>query len=137
MAKDFKIRGGLHGVPTVKCTIASATVIEAGDLVTLTDGLVTKAAANSATIAYAPHGSANGEVVCDVTVGNDFELLGTGDANFAVANKGTEVDLVGTTTLLIDLGTSTTDVLKVCIDEDAGTVGATTNIAVKINKPLF
>ena len=42
---DFKIVGGLHGVPTVLATIASATVIEAGDLVDLTSGLVTKATA--------------------------------------------------------------------------------------------
>lgn len=134
---DFKIRGGLHGVPTVKATIASATVIEAGDLVALADGIITKALANSAAVAFAPHGSANGETEIDVTVGNNFELLGTGDANFAVTQKGTEVDIVGTTTLLIDVGESTTDVLKIAIDKDAGTVGATTNIAVKINKPLF
>lgn len=137
MAKDFKIVGGLHGVPTVLATIASATVIEAGDMVALTNGLIVKAAANSAAIAYAPNGSANGETKIEVTVGNDFLLEGTADANFAVANKGTEVDLVGTTTLLIDLGESTTDVLKVDISENAGTVGAKTGVRVKINKPLF
>lgn len=134
---DFKIVGGLHGVPTVLATIASATVIEAGDMVALTNGLIVKAAANSTAIAYAPNGSANGETKIEVTVGNDFLLEGTADANFAVANKGTEVDLVGTTTLLIDLGTSTTDVLKVDISENAGTVGAKTGVRVKINKPLF
>lgn len=137
MAKDFKIVGGLHGVPTVLATIASATVIEAGDMVALTNGLIVKAAANSAAIAYAPNGSANGETKIEVTVGNDFLLEGTADANFAVANKGTEVDLVGTTTLLIDLGESATDVLKVDISENAGTVGAKTGVRVKINKPLF
>lgn len=134
---DFKIVGGLHGVPTVLATIASATVIEAGDMVALVDGLIVKAAANSAAIAYAPNGSANGETKIEVTVGNDFLLEGTADENFAVAKKGAEVDLVGTTTLLIDLGTSTTDVLKVDISENAGTVGAKTGVRVKINKPLF
>ncbi len=134
---DFKIVGGLHGVPTVLATIASATVIEAGDLVDLTSGLVTKATASSTVLAYAPNGSAAGETKIEVTVGNDFILEGTADANFAVTNKGAEVDLVGTTTLLIDLGTSTTDVLKVDISENAGTVGSANNVRVKINKPLF
>lgn len=138
MAKDFKIVGGLHGVPTVLATIASATVIEAGDMVALTDGLIVKAAANSAAIAYAPNGSANGETKIEVTVGNDFLLEGTADANFAVAKKGAEVDLVVTSNVqLIDLGESTTDVLKVDISENAGTVDVKTGVRVKINKPLF
>ena len=134
---DFKIVGGLHGVPTVLATIASATVIEAGDMVTLDDGLIVKAGAASAAIAYAPNGSADGETKIEVTVGNDFLLEGTADANFAVTQKGTEVDLVGTTTLLIDVGESATDVLKVDISENAGTVGSVDNVRVKINKPLF
>ncbi len=70
-------------------------------------------------------------------MGNDFTLTGTADANFAVTNKGTEVDLVGTTTQLIDLGASATDVLKVSARDTAGTVGETTNVEVRINKPLF
>jgi methionine aminopeptidase len=137
MAKDFTIVGGINGVPTVKAVIASATVIEAGDLVTLDTGLIIKAVAASTALAYAPNGSANGETEIEVTVGNDFLLEGTADANFAVTNKGTEVDLVGTTNLLIDLGESATDVLKVDISKDAGTVGSTANVRVKINKPLF
>lgn len=137
MAKDFKLRGGLHGVPTVKAVIATATVIEAGDLVALSSGIITKAIAASTAVAYAPHGSASGEVLIDVTVGNNFELIGTADANFAVTQKGTEVDLVGTTDLLIDVGTSATDVLKIAVDEGAGTVGATAGVSVRINKPLF
>lgn len=135
---DFKIVGGLNGVPTVLATIASATVIEAGDLVDLTNGLITKATASSTVLAYAPNGSADGETKIEVTVGNDFILEGTADANFAVANKGAEVDLVVTSNVqLIDLGESTIDVLKVDISENAGTVGATTGVRVKINKPLF
>ncbi len=137
MAKDFTIVGGLHGVPTVLATIASATVIEAGDLVTLDSGLIIKAVAASTAIAYAPLGSANGETKIEVTVGNDFLLEGTADANFAVTNKGAEVDLVGTTNLLIDLGESSTDVLKVDISENAGTAGSALNVRAKINKPLF
>lgn len=134
---DFKINDG-EQLRTVKATIASATVIEAGDLVTLDgSGLVIKAVAGSTAIAFAPTGSANGETTCDVTVGNDFTLVGTADANFAATMKGTEVDLVGTTTQLIDVGSSATDVLKIDVSENAGTVGAATNVTVRINKPIF
>ncbi len=133
---DFKINDG-EQLRTVKATIASATVIEAGDLVALASGLVIKAVAASTAVAFAPTGSANGETTCDVTVGNDFTLVGTADANFADTMKGTEVDLVGTTTQLIDVGSSATDVLKIDVSENAGTVGATTNVTVRINKALF
>jgi len=60
------------------------------------------------------------------------------DANFAVANKGAEVDVVVASGVQkIDLGESTTDVLKVDISENAGTAGSASNVRVKINKPLF
>lgn len=133
---DFELKDG-EQVRTKRCVIASATVIEAGDLVTLSSGIIIKAVAASTEVAYAIEASAVGDVLIDVTVGNDFTLKGTADANFAVTQKGTEVDIVGTTNLLIDVGASTTDVLKVGIGEDAGTVGATTDVEVRINKPLF
>jgi len=133
---DFKLKNS-EQVRTVRCAKASATVIEAGDLVAIDTGLIIKAVAASTAVAYAPYGAGNGDLFVEVSVGNDFTLIGTADANFAVANKGTEVDLVGTTNLLIDLGTSTTDVLKVGIAEDAGTVDSTKNVEVRINKPLF
>lgn len=134
---DFKLKDG-EQVRTVKCLKASATVIEAGDLVALSSGLIIKAVAGSTAIAYAPNGAGDGETEIDVTVGNDFTLVGTADANFAVTNKGAEVDVVvNSNAQQIDLGASTTDVLKVGIGEDAGTVGAATNVEVRINKPLF
>ena len=64
-------------------------------------------------------------------------LEGTADANFAVDIKGTFVDLVGTTNLLIDVGESTTDVFQVDASENAGTAGSTAKVHVKINKPLI
>ncbi len=135
---DFEIVGGLHGIPTVLATIASATVIEPGDLVSMTDGLIVKATDASTALAYAPKGSADGETKIEVTVGNDFLLKGTADANFAVANKGAEVDLVVTSDVqLIDLGSSSTDVLKIDISENAGVVGSKLGVQAKINKPLF
>ena len=136
MAKDFTLKDG-EQVRSKRCVIDSATVIEAGDLVTLSSGLIIKAVAASTAVAYALTGSAVGDTIIEVSQGNDFTLVGTADANFAVTHKGTEVDLVGTTTQLIDLGASTTDVLKVGIAEDSGTVGATTKVEVRINKPLF
>lgn len=138
--KDFKIRNGLHGVPTIFVPKDSATVIEAGDLVAIDiDSLIVKAGAASTAIAYAPNGAASGETVCEVTVGNDFELLGLQDADaaFADAQRGDLCDLKGTTTLIIDNDTSSTNVFQICLDKDAGTVGSKKNIAVKINKPLF
>ena len=136
MAKDFEIKGG-SDVKTTFATKAAGVVIEAGDLVTLSSGLIIKAVAGSTAIAYAPNGAASADLQCEVTIGNDFTLVGTSDANFAVTDKGIECDLIGTTTLLIDLGESTTDVFKVGIGTTAGTAGSTANVEVKINKPLF
>lgn len=136
---DFKLKDG-EQLRLTRATVASATVIEPGDLVELDTGLIVKATATGAALAWCPKGSADGETECEVTVGNDFTLVGTADANFAVTNKGTEVDLVvdgGTGQQQIDLGASSTDVLKVDISSDAGTVGSAENVTVRINKPLF
>ena len=118
--------------------IASATVIEAGDMVTLdAGGLVIKAVAASTQIAFTEVGSADGETVMTVVADERVKYKGTGDAVFAKAQRGTEVDLVGTTTLLIDVATSVTDVFKISGGLDAGTVGETTDIIVTINKPIY
>ena len=137
MARDFEIKDG-EVVRGKKCLIASATVIEAGDLVTLSSGLIIKATAGSTAVALALEASAVGDTEINVSVGNDFTLVGTADAVFAVTQKGTEVDIVVSGgAQLIDVGSSSTDVLKVAIGKDAGTVGSTSNVEVKINKPLF
>jgi methionine aminopeptidase len=132
MAQDFKL---ISNADTVKATIASATVIEVGDLVAMDAGLIIKAVAASTEVAYAVTPSAVGDTEIEITRGR-VELLGTGDAVFAVAQKGTEVDIVGTTTQLIDVGASSTDVLKISAGTDAGVVGSTDNIRVLINKPI-
>lgn len=137
MALDFKIKDG-EFVRTTKVVKASATVIETGDLVALSSGLAIKAVAASTAVAYCTQGAGDGETEVEVTVGNDFTLVGTADANFAVTNKGAEVDLVvNSGAQQIDLGSSTTDVLKVGISETAGTAGSPAKVEVKINKPLF
>ena len=139
MAKDFTVVGGNDGLETILATIATGTVIEAGDLVGFgaATGICTKAVAADTAVAYAPYGSADGEVKIEISKGNDFMLEGTTDADFAVTDKGILCDLVGTTTLLIDIGTSSTDVFQVDASENAGTDSSKLNVRVKINKPLI
>ena len=136
MAGKYKLRDG-EQVRCTRAVIADDTVIEAGDLVTLTSGLVTKAAAASTVVAFCPDGHASGDgTSVEVTVGNDFTLVGTGDAVFAATYRGGEYD-INDTTQTIDYGASSTDVLKVDISEDAGVVGTAAGVTVRINRPLF
>lgn len=137
MAKDFKVKDG-EQIRTRLCTVATNTVIEAGDLVEFSSGVIIKATATAAAVGYCPNGSAKGEVLTEVSVGNDFTLLGTGDAAFAVTQKGTKVDLVVTSgAQLIDVGATTYQILQICGAADSGTVGSASDIEVRINKPLF
>ena len=138
MAADFKIISTGVNNRTMTLEKASATVIEAGDLVALdANGLAIKAVAASTQLAFTPTWAGDGDTEIDVIVDDNLVLSGTGDANFAESMRGTEVDLVGTTTQLIDVWTSATDVLKILPSTDAGTVGATTDIRFTINKPLI
>lgn len=133
---DFKLKTG-EQLRTVIAKKESATVIEAGDMVTMTSGYIVKAGAASALIAWCPSGAPAGVTDVEVTVGNEFTLIGTADANFAITDKGLVQDLKGTTDMLIDLGTSSTNVIQIGISATAGTVGSTKNIEFKIAKPLF
>jgi len=65
-------------------------------------------------------------------------IEGTADAAFAKAMRNTEVDIAidGGGNQTIDVGASTTDVLKVLATEDAGTVGSVEKVKVIVNKPL-
>jgi hypothetical protein len=131
----YRLRDG-EAVRMTRATKASATVIEAGDLVAISAGLIIKAVAASTAVAWCPNGGADGETTVEVSVGNDFTLLTTGEAVFAVAYKGGEYD-INDTTQTIDWDASTTDVLKIDISENAGVVGSASDITVRINKPLF
>lgn len=134
---DFRLYGG-EAPRTQRAVKASATVIEAGDLVGIDTGLIIKATAASTKLAWCPEGGANGETVVEITEGNDFTLKGTGDAVFAVAQKGTTVDLVvNANAQQVDVGTSSTNVLDIDCSENAGTVGSASNIVVRIAKPIF
>lgn len=131
----YKLKDG-EQVRTTLCTVASATEIAAGDLVALSSGVIIKAVAASTAVAWTPSGSEDGETSIEVSVGNDFTLKGTADAVFAVTYKGGEYD-INDTTQTIDVGASSTDVLKIGIGSDAGVVGSTDDVEVRINKPLF
>jgi hypothetical protein len=134
---DFVLKDG-EQVRTKIAQKGSSTVIEAGDFVGIASGLIIKATDSSAELAWCPNGAAAGVTDVEVTIGNDFTLKGTADANFAVTDRAAEVDLVVTNNVqLIDLGTSTNDVLKVGISADSGTVGSTADVEVRINKPIF
>ena len=138
MAKDFEIKQQGPGFRTRVAEIASATVIEPGDLVTLTSNLIVKAGAASTALAYAINGSAAGETSIEITEGNDFTLVGTGDAVYSENYRGALVDLVvDNGTQKIDVGESSTDVFQIIGAEDSGTVGSASGIEVRINKPLF
>ncbi len=138
MAKDFEIKQQGPGFRTRVCEIAPATVIEAGDIVGMSSNLIVKAGAATAAIAYAINGSAAGETSIEITEGNDFTLVGTGDDVYSEGYRGDLVDLVmSTNDQLIDVATSSKNVFQIIGAEDSGTVGSASNIEVRINKPLF
>lgn len=114
-----------------------ATTLEQGQLCSIdAGGLAIKTTALSTEVALvmAVLSDTRVQVMADDTV----VLKGTADANFAKANRNTEVDVAidGSGNQLIDLGASSTDVLKVLASEEAGTVGSTLNVLVRINKPI-
>ena len=138
MAKDFEIKQQGQGFRTRVAEIASATVIEPGDLVTMTSNLIVKADENSTALAYAINGSAAGETSIEITEGNDFTLVGTGDDVYSEDYRGDLVDLVvDNGTQKIDVGTSSKNVFQIIGAEDSGVVGSASGIEVRINKFIF
>lgn len=133
---DFELFGD-EALRTTICPIASATVIEAGDLVEVASGLIVKATATGAKLAWSPKAKASGETQIECSRGNAFLLVGTGDAVFAAAQRGKDVDLVvNSNNQQIDVGTSSTKVLTIDFASDAGVVGSASNIHVKIALPV-
>lgn len=134
MAKKFRIYNTDISHNTKVLEKDSATVIEAGSLVALSSGLAVSADATSTAVAYCETGAEAGTTQVIVVADDRLILSGTADEAFAVTNRGTEVDI--TAAQLIDLGASLTDVLKVLPSIDAGTVGETSDVRVRINKSL-
>jgi hypothetical protein len=131
---NFKLKN-TEKVRSVLAPKASATVIAAGDLVTVADGLIVKANHLSDDVAYALYAAGNGEDYVEVSTGNDFILVGTADKNFAATHRGTAADI--DTDQKINLGTTSKSVLLVSIDKNAGTVDSVNDVQVRINKPIF
>lgn len=134
---DFKVVSE-EILRTEICVIASAEVIEAGDLVEASSGLPVKATATGAKLAFSPFASPSGDTQIELTIGNDFILEGTGDAAYAVADKGTAADLVVPGgAQQIDVSASSTNVFIVCMGQPNAVVGSAANIRVIIALPLF
>jgi hypothetical protein len=136
---EFKIKDG-ERVRTVKALKASATVLPAGCLVTLDgSGLAIKAISSSTALAYCPNGGVSGVTEVDVTLGKDFTLIGLGNAAsvFAAAQKGTTCDIQGTTSVTINNGATSQNVIRIGISKDAGVIGSAANIEFRIEKQLF
>lgn len=124
-------------IRTTRAVIDDDTVIEAGDLVAISAGLIIKATSTSAAVAWCPNGhAADSGTSVEVTVGNDFTLKTTPEAAFAIAYKGGEYD-INDTTQTIDWDGTTYKVLKIGIGADQAAAGATSDVIVRINKPLF
>lgn len=135
---DFTVVGA-EKLRTAIATIGNTVVIEAGDVAEAASGLIVKGTATGARLAYClfAHASGDGTQI-EVTVGSDFILEGTGDAAYAVADKGTAADLVvDTGAQQIDVSASSTNVFWVCMSQPAAVVGATTHIQVVIALPLY
>jgi hypothetical protein len=135
---DFKLQKAYtEGTPLLTLAKASATVIEAGDMVALASGLAIKAVAASTEIAFSPSGAPAGETTVQVLVDRQASFIGTGAAVFAVANRGKVCDLSGTTNQLINSAAILTGVFKIDAGDDAGTVGSTANMVARIEKTLY
>lgn len=90
---DFQPRDSIADEDVKYGGIASATVIEKGDAIALSSGLIIKATASSAKIGIALAASADGDTD-DVPFTTKGVWKGKADAVFAVTHRGAEVDLV-------------------------------------------
>ena len=133
---DTKIRGK---VETCRMAIAADTVIEAGDLVALSSGLIIKATATSEKVARAmeAHAASGGSWI-EVSRGN-IEILIDASNAFAVTQRGGEYDIAvsGAGKQTVNTSGNTYKVLMIDPREVADQVGETTDIKCIINKPLI
>ena len=83
-----------NGIPLKTVEKASATVIPKGSMIALSSGLAVVALDNSAAVAWTPIGAGNGETEVLVLADPLAEFWGEADADFAVTNRWTEVDMV-------------------------------------------
>ena len=116
---------------------ASATVIEAGDLVAIASGLIIKATATSTRLGFCPSGAAAGETTIEVTIGQ-VDLKGDASDVFAVAHRGLEYDIAvsGGGVQTINQSGTTYKVLQMDSSDDAGVVASASDVKVRIIRPL-
>lgn len=130
---NFKIKDG-EKIRTVIADKHVDTVIPAGSLVKIDTGLIVPAVAKDKSVAYSHNGAPAGTTKVEVSLGNDFTLVGDTSAVFAVTHKGGSYELKANQVINFS---GTNDVaLKVDISEDAGVVGVK-GAAVRIINPLF
>ena len=124
---------------TRKADSASATVIPAGSLVEMdSGGLIIRATATAAKLAYCPDGKLAGEVNAEITTGNDFTLKMIGASNYAKTQRAQDYDLsVPSGVQKLNQAASTLKVLTVSLALDGGVVGSANDIEVRIAKPIF
>jgi hypothetical protein len=91
MAKNFTMKWYGNSTPFVEANIDSATVIEAGKMVTLDgSGLIVEATAASTAIAYTPDGSADGEttiLITDHTKAEEISFIGVATQALVATDK--------------------------------------------------
>lgn len=125
------------GKPMRTLEKASATVILPGDLVAIASGLAIKGTAATTAHAFCPNWAIAGELTVQVLDDANAEFTCTGASNFAVAQRGVSYDMaVSGASQTLNQAATTTTVLKVVPGTNAGTVGSTANIRVKIAKFL-
>lgn len=125
--------------PLLMAHTDGSTTIEEWDAITITSGYVTKADATSTSIGIAENWVTSWDGNTEIYYYDPQAVIyeWTSDANFAITNRNTPVDLViNSTAGQIDLWASSTDVFKVLSGDEAGTVWSTSNVRVKINKPI-
>lgn len=124
-------------VETMKCAIADTTVIQAGDIVALSSGLIIKDTAAGTKIARAMVAHASGDGLSIEVSKGRVRLRMTAADVFAAAQRGVEYDnSIDSTQAKINQSATSTKVFQMAPDENAGTVGSASDVEVIINKPL-
>jgi len=115
---------------------ATGVTIEAGDLIMLTSGLVVKATALGARVAYCPQGAASAALTCEATIGR-VKLKGDASDVFAVAQRGLAYDIAvdGDGKQTINQSGTTYKPLMMS-PKNAGVVGSASDVNVEIVRPL-
>lgn len=136
---DFKLVPTKRGVEVDKLSVASATVLEAGDLVALSAGLAVKAGAASTGVALIASGSADGSTSKITAYGEGTVIEGTANRALAAADLGAPASIVlsgSDIQINLDNAGGSAGVLEVLPGSDAGTIGSASKVRARIVKGL-